>query len=67
MEKAAKLNFVSASQPVIEQPLPVGYSRAPSAELHSVKEQAQNDDNEMADEVVPKEDIEEIKQVCIKM
>lgn len=63
MEKANKLNFVSASQPVIEQPLPVGFSPAPSAEVHSrVTEEVDDDDNTTVDKSTSKE--EETEQVC---
>ena len=56
MDKATKLNFVSATQPVVEQPLPVGYNPAPSSEVHSAKEQENKNDKTMAGEAVIKED-----------
>ena len=62
MDKAAKLKFVSATEPVIEQSLPVGYNPALSSEVLSVAEQ-QDDDKEESDEAVAKGD-ENVDQVC---
>ena len=61
MDKAAKLNFVSASQSVTEQPLPIGYSLPPSSERHSVTEQEGDDSNAAIDE--PPEETDEVEQV----
>ena len=62
MDKATKLNFVSAAQPVTEQPLPMGYNPAPSSEAHSAKEQENENDQATTDEVTVKEQ----EQVCKK-
>lgn len=66
MDKAAKLNFVSASQPALEQPLPVGYIPAPSSEVHSVTEQEDDNCNAIV-EADSKENDEETEQVCKKI
>ena len=63
MDKAAKLKFVSATEPVIEQSLPVGYNPALSSEVLSVAEQQDDDDKEESDEAVAKGD-ENVDQVC---
>ena len=65
MDKATKLNFVSATQPVVEQPLPVGYSTAPSSDVHSVKEQEIENDK-ATDEAAAMGD-EATEKVCEKL
>ena len=63
MDKAAKLKSVSATEPAIEQPLPVGFLPAPSSGIHSITEQ-QDDDRQAPDEAVAKGEDDNVEQVC---
>ena len=70
MDKATKLNFVSATQPVVEQPLPVGYNLAPSSDVHIVREQENENDKAMADDKALGDEAameEATEQVCKKI
>ena len=67
MDKAAKLNFVSATQPAVEQPLPVGYIPTPSSEVHSATEQEDDNCNATVEADSKENDGETEKQVCKKI
>ena len=62
MDKAAKLNFVTASQPVVEEALPVGYIPAHTSHRHSVTEQESDNGSAEVDEGAAEEK-EAIEQV----
>ena len=64
MDKATKLNFIAASHPVVEEPLPVGYMPAPSSQRQSVTEQQSDDNDSVAvDDGGAEENEEAVKQV----
>ena len=63
MDKATKLNFVTASHPLVEETLPVGYMPAPSSQRHSVTEQESDNGSVAVDDGGAEENEEAVEQV----